>query len=84
MKSQSDMSDKTIELYTSKGEKTMYSLLITASKKYYLTKLVESPDSRYTDKTKYMTMVIRCVEDPFDIVQNNTRLFMNSKDLDCI
>jgi hypothetical protein len=74
---------KQIQLYTELGAETEYYLTITSTHKYYITKMVACSDSRYSDKTKYKSIVIQCVEDPFNIVINNTRLCIETEHLDC-
>ena len=78
------MSDTQIHLYTDQGVETLFCLRITANQKYYLTKTVACPESYYSDKTTYRSIVIQPVEDPFNIVFNDTRLFISTANLEII
>ena len=74
------LSDAHIPLYTEQGTATDYHLIVDKAEKktYYLAKTVPTPDSHFSDKTKYMAIVIKRVEDPVNIVVNNTQMFINA------
>jgi len=76
------VNDSHIPLYTEQGKATDYYLIVDNTHKdnktYYLAKNVPTPDSHFSDKTRYMAIVIKRVEDPVNIVVNNTPMYINA------
>ncbi len=79
------MDGKKIKLYELNGVESTFGLLI-ADDKYFIIKRVMDASTRYDERTKYRTIIIQNIENPFNIIlntptDNNLHLYIDSADM---
>lgn len=67
-----------IPLYYENGTASDYYIALEPHhKKYYLTKRI--PEDEFSDRTTYVKIVIKCIENPLDITLHEKKLCIDSR-----